>query len=416
MDNNFQQPAEHVHYQQQYLNYAYQVMQKNCQFSNNIPLLQHHQQANCTQFTSYNTNTTALGNGINNVNINQTQSLSHCNLPSQNSMDACNNSNNGINSKQNIIYRQQNNNFNSQQISYNSNSSLYVDGSQYWNTNCNQNQQYQQSQHYIGHSLHPQHQSLVMNQCINKNSQSSPLPTISYPNYLNDFDNQNPDYLMNDFTNRIQFPTNNSKHLQFEHENVQIGLEKCIVLQITLKNCKILFLILADFTLKQEQITPTKIIPKRLVKESEFINNFISTSPTTVDCATTSIKTAPYLYNQNLNDSGFNSNPSSVESVFSSKQSSLSEISSNFEDQNEFENSNSSNSNNSIESNIKSLSIKETTLTVNNDETSLNLFICWMDNDESQLNDIELEMREILKQQIALNLCILSNRSSYKIK
>ncbi len=123
------------------------------------------------------------------------------------------------------------------------------------------------------------------------------------------------------------------------------------------------------------------------------------------------------MYNQNLNDSGFNSNPSSVESVFSSKQSSLSDISSSFEEQlNEFENCD-----NSIESNIKLLSIQEATIDQNNingnsDECSLNLFICWMDNDESQLNDIELEMREILKQQIALNLCILSNRTSYKIK
>lgn len=392
MDNNYQQPTENVLYQQQYLNYAYQLMQKNCQFSsNNHQLLQ---QANCTQFKSYNANTTTTANGINNVNTNQ---LSHSNLTTPHSLGAVYNNNNGITSKHNTIYRQQLNNLNPQQINYNQNSSLYMDDSQYWQNS----QHYQQSQQYIPNNVH---QSMSMSQYLNKISQPPPPPppplsANQYPNYYNSFDTQNQDYSMTDFPNQI--PSSNIKNLHFEQENsMNMGLQN------------------SDFVIKQEQITPTKISSNNLVKESDYLNNFISNSPPSVDYQRTSNpKTASYLYNQNLNDSGFNSNPSSVESVFSSKQSSLSDISSSFEEQlNEFENSD-----NSIESNIKLLSIQEATIDQNNingnsDECSLNLFICWMDNDESQLNDIELEMREILKQQIALNLCILSNRTSYKIK
>jgi hypothetical protein len=263
---------------------------------------------------------------------------------------------------------------------------------------------------------------MSMSQYLNKISQPPPPPPLSanqYPNYYNSFDTQNQDYSMNDFPNQI--PSSNIKNLHFEQENSMImGLQNCKIL-IFFKDKFYLYFFayyIADFVIKQEQITPTKISSNNLVKESDYLNNFNSNSPPSVDYQRTSNpKTASYLYNQNLNDSGFNSNPSSVESVFSSKQSSLSDISGSFEEQlNEFENSD-----NSIESNIKLLSIQEATIDQNNingnsDECSLNLFICWMDNDESQLNDIELEMREILKQQIALNLCILSNRTSYKIK
>lgn len=166
-----------------------------------------------------------------------------------------------------------------------------------------------------------------------------------------------------------------------------------------------------------KQITPTKRLSTNLINDSDninFINNFISTSPTlpVADYSGKNSRSTSYLNNSSLNDSGFNSNPSSVESTFSSKQSSISDVSNSFDDQfNEYENSNSSSCNTSIETNIKALSIQETA--INSESSPLNVFICWMDSDESQLNDFELEMREILKQQSALNLYILNNNDIY---
>ena len=148
------------------------------------------------------------------------------------------------------------------------------------------------------------------------------------------------------------------------------------------------------------------------IDNAAFINNFISKSPIPTDYTTTSLNSKPSSnssttsYLSNLNDSGINSNPSSVDSAFSSKQSNISDSSSSFDEQlNEFDSY--STSTNYLESNIKALTIQETNneQLICDENASLNVFICWMDKDESQLSEeFEIEMREILKQQSALNL------------
>ena len=226
MDNNFQSySSEHVHYQQQYFNYAYQVMQKNSQLSNN----NHHHQIiqQQQQFQATNNN--------NNVNTIQTQSLSHCNIlpPQQYPSDLY------TNNKMNTHYRpshslQQQN----LKPSINLISSLYstTDSSQaYGPVIDNQNQklhpqQQQQQQQFIQNNVHSQHHhSMPINPYSTKISHPIQNNNLSasnkYSNYCSNFDIQNQDFLMNDSTNRI--PSINCNNMHLEQENVMIRLQNC---------------------------------------------------------------------------------------------------------------------------------------------------------------------------------------------
>ena len=250
MDNNFQSNHDHVH-QQQYLNYAYQILQKNCQYSNNNNI---NQQRNCTSYQTFNTTTTLPNNNVN-VNINQTtQSLSHCNLQAQqhHCLDVYNNSSTNGSFKVNAAYQQQN----FRQANFGD--GVFMDNTQYWRSMPNQNQylntaihhhhhqniqQYQQKQQQQMQCMQnglQQNQSILMSQYLAKVSQ--PLvaanmqmqkSNLATPyNNIYSFDAQNQDISqIHDYPNRM---ITNIKQFEQDFTNA-MGLQNCMYLTLSFK-------------------------------------------------------------------------------------------------------------------------------------------------------------------------------------